>query len=85
VKPDTVNGFFQLGGAVLEAYDVFLIRRDKMARGVHWSTVLFFVTWNLWSLYYYYQLAQWLSFAGDCVLSVASIWWLELLVKYRRR
>lgn len=85
ISPDTINGLFQLGGAVVELYDVYLLRRDKVVRGIHYSTVAFFMVWAIWSLAYYYMIHQWFSLTGACVLTAASLWWLELLIKYRRR
>jgi len=85
ISPDTINGLFQLGGAIVELYDVYLLRRDKRVHGVHYSTVAFFLLWALWSLAYYYLIHQWFSLAGASVLAASSFWWLELLVRYRRR
>jgi len=85
ISPDVINGLFQLGCAALELYDIRILRQDKAVRGLHWSTILFFIIWNCWSIAYYVLLSQWFSLFSDFILFCTNILWLWLLIKYRRR
>ena len=82
---DAINGSFELLGAPFILVSVIKLYREKIVRGVSWTTVLFFTSWGLWNLYYYPHLGQWLSFAGGLAVFFANVAWVVLLVVYHRR
>lgn len=84
MNPDAINGFFELGGALLLLLNVRAILRDREVSGIHWGPTAFFTAWGLWNLFYYPSLDQWFSFAGGVAIVTVNAVWLALVLKYRR-
>lgn len=82
--PDCVNGVFELSGAYFVWLSVAKLRRDRQVRGVDWRTTGFFAAWGVWNLGYYPSLDQWASFVGAWAVTVLNLWYLVLLLWYRR-
>lgn len=81
---DLINGSFESGGAVLCAFNVLRIMRDKKVRGVSVAVSGFFALWGAWNLVYYPGLGQWLSFFGGLGLVLFNTIWVVLAVQYTR-
>lgn len=84
MRPDAINGLFELLGGMWVWHNVVVLRRDKMVRGVSWVVQALFTAWGWWNLYYYPHLGQWASFAGGVMMVVANSTWTVLAVRYRR-
>lgn len=84
ISGDVINGFFEFCGALALAVNVRKLYKDKMVKGVHWASTIFFTSWSAWNLFYYPSLHQWVSFAGGCCIVVANTTWLLLVVYYRK-
>ena len=82
---DFLNGLFEFCGAIALTMNVVKLLKDKMVRGVHWASTIFFTSWSLWNLIYYPSLHQWFSFAGGCAIVLANLTWLALILRYHGR
>lgn len=80
--PDTINGAFELFGAVAATLNILKLLKDKSVKGVDWRVAAFWVGWGLWNLYYYPHLSQWSSFIGGAFVVVANAAWVMLALKY---
>lgn len=85
MKPDYVNGAFELLGSITLWLNVVVLYRAKAIRGVHWGATAFFTCWGVWNLFYYPALGQWWSFAGGLSVMAANGTWLGLALRYRSR
>lgn len=83
--PDTINGGFELSGAVFQLLNVRALLRDRCISGVSWVPVVMFTAWGLWNLFYYPHLGQWLSFWGGVALVMVNVTWVVLLAWFSRR
>jgi hypothetical protein len=81
---DLTNGIFELIGAVMLAFNVRKLYKDKMIRGVHWGPTGFFSAWGLWNIFYYPHLGQWFSFAGGVALVIFNIIWCGQMIYYSK-
>ena len=82
---DTINALFEGIGALLVWYNVRVLLRDKIIKGVSWSVQAFFASWGLWNLYYYPSLGQWHSFYAGIVLVSGNLIWVAMAIYYVRR
>ena len=82
---DLINGLFEIGGSFAIWGNVLVLYRDKQVRGVHWASMVFFMTWGYWNLYYYPHLDQWLSFIGGLSIVTANTLWVGMWWHYYRR
>ncbi len=73
---ETAGGFFVLGHCRA-------VWRDREVKGVSIISVVFFLLWGAWNLYYYPSLGQWLSFAGGIFLALANVLWVGLMIYFR--
>jgi hypothetical protein len=81
---DTINGLFEMTGAVLCWVNVVRILRDRQVKGVSWAVSAFFSLWGFWNLYYYPSLGQWASFAGGVALVTANTTWVVLAIHFSK-
>lgn len=82
--PDLVNGSFEMFGAFATLVNVLKIAKDKKTRGVNGGSMMFFLSWGIWNLYYYPHLDQWASFTGGLIMTTLNLIWLLLWWKYRK-
>lgn len=82
MTPDFINGLFEFAGAAFLSLNVRQILHDKVVKGVHWSSTVFFTSWGFWNLYYYPSLEQWWSFAGGVAIVAVNSVWLYLIWYY---
>jgi hypothetical protein len=83
--PDLVNAGFELVGGAVLWLTVLATYRAKCVVGVAIPTVLFFVGWDVWFLFFYASLGQWASFAAGLWLTAAQATWLGQMVYYLSR
>lgn len=83
--PDLINGMFELFGAAFIILNIRQILRDKEVKGVYWPTMMFFMTWGYWNIFYYPSLGQWLSFAGGIAIAATNTVYVILLIHYSKK
>lgn len=81
---DTTNAGFEIGGSIAIWMDIFQILKDKRIDGLNVWARLFYTVWAIWSVYYYFYLAQWFSFWFAFPLAIGSLIWFGLMIKYRK-
>lgn len=83
--PDLVNGCFELFGAVSICSNIFQIRKDKVVKGVDPKVTVFFTSWGVWNLFYYYNLEQYLSWYGGMAIVLTNAVWLWHVCYYKAK
>lgn len=83
MSPDLINGLFEIFSGLFVLNHCRVILKDKQVAGVSIISVLFFVVWGMWNLYYYPHLGQNISFYGGIFICFANIVWVSLLIKYK--
>src|ERR1700759_5546623 len=78
--PDTINGLFELIGALLVVNSIRALLKDRTVKGVSVFSCCAFSTWGVWNLFYYPYLGQWFSFAGGACLCAANLAWVGLML-----
>ncbi len=81
---DLINSMFELGAGIMILNNCRVTIRDKEVKGVSILSVAFFTLWGFWNLYYYPSLNQHLSFVAGILIVTANVWWVYLLMKYRK-
>lgn len=84
MSTDIINGGMALIGAGFLFQNVRAIWKDKSYRGVRMTPTVFFITWGMWNLYYFYSIGQMYSLIGFSVIAVIDVMWICLMFKYRR-
>ena len=82
--PDLINGALEAGGGLMVLDHCRATLRDKDVAGVSIPSVIFFVVWGLWNLFFYPHLGQVWSLAGAIVIVCANATWVALLIRYRK-
>lgn len=80
---DTINGAFELVGGWFTWNSALRLYRDKEVKGVYWPMFIFFASWGVWNLVFYWQVTAPLSWLGGIVLVAGNLWWTSLYAKYR--
>lgn len=84
ITPDHINGTFEILGGYFILRHCFAVMKDKAVAGVSIISTAFFAAWGIWNLYYYPHLDQWWSFAGGLAIVASNIFWIVLLLRYRK-
>lgn len=82
---DCINGLFELAGGFFMLNHCSVLYAHKSVRGVSLLSSVFFLTWGIWNLYYYPALHQPISFYGALFISNASLFYIGMMLHYRRR
>ena len=69
---DLINAAFEAGGAILLAFNVFRLWRDRRLAGVSILPTAWMAAWGLWNLAYYPSLGQWASFTAGLAVVAAN-------------
>lgn len=85
ISADAVNGGFEAFAAVMVLNHCRVLKVEKLVRGVSIVSVVFFMLWGMWNLYYYPSLAQPLSFYGGMLVVLSNIFYVGMLLGYRRQ
>ena len=80
--PDLINGCFELFAGFFILLHCKRLYKDKKARGVSLTAVIFFTLWGFWNLFYYPYLNQWLSFFGGMSIAIINSTWVVMLIYY---
>ena len=81
---DLINSLFEFFAAFAIANHCRILIKDKSVRGISILSVFFFTLWGAWNLHYYKDLEQSFSFYAGILVFVVNIWYVYLLMKYRR-
>ena len=81
---DLVNAGFEFMSGFMVLLHCKELLREKKVAGVSTLATGFFAVWGAWNLYYYPQLDQMWSALGGLMILSANLFWLILLLKYRK-
>ena len=79
---DLINAGFTIFGAGLYWVNIIKLWNDRQIKGISWGVQLFFTVWNAWTIYYYTELNQWVSFIAGIILFIGSIVWCTLAFRF---
>lgn len=82
---DNVNGIYEMGGAAALAWNCYRTYRDKEIKGVSIVSLIFFLSWGYWNLYYYPSLNQLMSTIGAAALVFFNSIWVGMALYYTLR
>ncbi len=85
MSPDLINGLFEILGSAFTWMNVRQVARDKGYAGLFLPSIVFFMSWGAWNLFYYPHLGQWWSFVGGVSLVAANVSWVALMLRYGRK
>lgn len=85
ISPDAINGGFEAFASLMVLNHCRVLSAEKIVRGVSVISVTFFMLWGVWNLYYYPSLGQPLSFYGGLLVVLANVFYIGLMLTYRRR
>lgn len=78
---DLINAGIELAGALLLAYNCWLLHKHRQVQGVSVLTTGFFTLWGLWNIYFYPANGLWWSFAGGICIAGANFTWLVMALR----
>lgn len=81
---DFINGAFEALAGVAVLNHCLSVLRQKQVKGVSILSTIFFASWGAWNLWYYPSLSQWASFWGGISVFAANLFWIGLMLKYRK-
>ena len=81
---DLVNGAWEIIGGLFIIPSILNTIKEKEVKGVNWLTILFFLAWGLWNIYFYPSNGLMFSFYGGIFLGVMNLIWVILLIKYNK-
>ena len=82
LKPDIINALFNIGGVVSIWFSILTVLHDKAVAGIHWTMLVFFISWSTWNLYFYSHLKQWYSLSAGVLMVSTEITYMSLLIYY---
>lgn len=84
MKPDHINGLFELIGGTLLILNCRRMYVDKEVKGVSIIPCVFFTSWGYWNLFFYPALNAWWSFYGAILVAITNSMWLGMVWYYRK-
>ncbi len=81
---DYVNALFLLGATLFMGLNIIQLYKDKMVRGVSVWTFIYFLLWNLYSLYYLVHLNQLVSFVLELFFMAVSLFYVFQIMHYKK-
>ena len=82
INQDFINFIFETFGFIFIILSINKLLRNKDSSGVSSSTILFFISWGIWNIYYYPYLSQHWSALGAVLTLIANIIWFILILYY---
>lgn len=80
---DLINGSFELLASFATLDHCRVLLQDREVRGVSYFSILFFIIWGFWNLFYYPSLNQLLSYFGSIGIVIANIFYFCLVIYYK--
>ena len=79
---DIINGIFEFIAGCFMFTNILRLIKDKTVKGFNWYSILFFLFWGIWNLFYYPSLNQIYSFIGGIFIVMMNLIWLLLVLKF---
>ena len=81
---DLVNALFLLGATLFMGLNILQLYKDKLVRGVSVLPFIYFLLWNLYSLYYLVHLNQLVSFVLEFAFLCVSLFYVCQILHYKK-
>lgn len=85
MRPDTINGLFELFAVFFVLNHCRVLYAQKEVRGVSVVSAVFFTLWGYWNMYYYPHLGQMFSFYCGVLVCLANMTWVSMMMYYRQQ
>ncbi len=82
---DQGTTFFELLVGAFQAYNCYVLYRDKAVKGASILAFMCYVAWNLFNLGFYSYLHLWWAFVGNLWLCWTNAVWVGLAIVYRSK
>ena len=82
---DLANAGFEGFGALFTLNHARVLINHKVVRGVSALSVMFFLCWGIFNIFYYHQLDQMFSWAAGIAMTCANAFYVGLLIYYKRK
>lgn len=80
---DLFNGVMEFIASLFIFHSCYCLYRDKKVHGISVPSIVFFTSWSIWNVYYYYQLNQPYSFYLSLLIPFFNIIWISLFIYYK--
>lgn len=80
---DICNAIFELLGGLFVAHSCYCLYRDKEVKGISTLSIVFFSSWSVWNVFYYYRLNQFYSFIFGLLIPTFNVIWIGLYLYYK--
>ena len=80
---DAVNALFLFGATLFMGLNIKQLNKDKLVRGFSAWPVIYFLLWNLYSLYYLVHLNQLISFMLELAFMSVSLFYVCQIMHYK--
>ncbi len=74
---------FEVFAAILTFNQCRMTLKDGAIKGVSIVSTVLVCTWGVYGFWYYYNLNQWYSLAGNIILTLSNVVWVCLMIYYR--
>lgn len=83
---DLINSLgFELFSCLFISLNLISLYRDKTVKGMSSLSMLFYMTWALWNIYYFFSLNQLVSGWLAVCYAILCVWWTIVAVYYRHK
>lgn len=79
---DLVTSHFEVIAILVLLNNCKKLYEDKQVKGISVLSPLFYLSWSVWNLFYYYSLNQKFSFICGIGSVVANLVWISLMMYY---
>lgn len=83
ITPDLINGVIEAVAGLFVLNHCRVLYAHKETRGVSIVSVIFFMLWGFWNLYYYPHLNQPISYYGGLFVVAANVVYVGMMFSYR--
>jgi uncharacterized membrane protein YfcA len=81
---DIINAIFEVFGGIFAILNCIQLYKDKQVKGISIISAIFFTTWSMWVIYFYYKTENLYSMYASILIGLSEIMWLAMWVYYYR-
>lgn len=82
---DLANAGFEFGGAIFILNHARVLFAEKIVRGISLVSIVFFLIWGIFNMFYYSHLEQSASWYAGIMVTLANLVWVSMIIYYRKR
>lgn len=81
---DIINAIFEAFGGIFAILNCRQLYKDKQVKGVSIISAIFFITWSMWAIYFYYKTENPYSMYASMLIGLSEIMWVTMWFYYYR-